>query len=271
VESNGATLIISAPTFVRTWLRRIERHQLKSLRLVVVGAERCPDELRTAFQERFGIALLEGYGCTELAPTVAVNLPTVVRDGITEQRSRDGSVGRALPGLHVFAVDIATHAVLPPGGEGLLVVRSPARMRGYLGRPDLTAEVFIHGGYNTGDVGHVDVDGFIHITGRLARFAKIGGEMVPLDHVQAALMQVAGDRDVVVSAVPDAVRGERVVVMHTGVAGGTDALLKALEGQPVLWRPKPKDVREVASIPKLGTGKLDLGLIKQQARELFGG
>lgn len=270
VEATGATLIVTAPTFVRGWMRRVEPGQFRSLRLVVAGAERCPTELRTAFKARFGMDLLEGYGCTELAPTVAVNMPTVVRDGFTELRSREGSVGRALPGMHVFAIDPGTRTPLPPESEGLLVVRSPARMRGYLDRPDLTAAAFIHGGYNTGDMGRVDADGFVHITGRLARFAKIGGEMVPLDNVQAALMRVAGDQEVVVSAVPDASRGERLVVMHTGVAGGAEALLKALDDQPALWRPKIKDIIQVPSVPKLGTGKLDLGLIRMRAQELAG-
>lgn len=270
VAATGATLIMTAPTFVRGWMRRVAPEQFRSLRLVVAGAERCPTELRAAFKERFGMDLLEGYGCTELAPTVAVNMPTVVKDGISEIRSRDGSVGRALPGMQVFAVDPETKAVLPPEHEGLLVVRSPARMRGYLGRADLTDAAFIHGGYNTGDMGRVDTDGFVRITGRLARFAKIGGEMVPLDNVQAALLRVAGEKEVVVSAVPDATRGERLVVMHTGVVGGAEALLKALDDQPALWRPKARDVIEIESIPKLGTGKMDLGLIKKRAQELAG-
>lgn len=270
VTATKATMIMTAPTFVRGWMRRITPEQFKSLRLVVTGAERCPAELHAAFKERYNMNLLEGYGCTELAPTAAVSLPAVTRNGFTEHRSRDRSVGRALPGLHIFAVDPETKEKLPPNTEGLLIVRSPARMRSYLGRPDLTERAFIHGGYNTGDIGKVDEDGFVFITGRLARFAKIAGEMVPLDNVQAALSAIAAESEVVVSAVPDPNRGERLIVMHTGVTGGADALLKALDEQPALWRPKAKDIYLVESIPKLGTGKLDLARVKQLAWELSG-
>jgi len=267
----GATFLISTPTFVRGWMRRIEPAQFKTLRLAVVGAERCPVDLKEAFKERYGADLLEGYGCTELGPVVACNLPTVVNDGVTEVHSRDGSVGRPLPGIHVVAIDPATHAVLPAGGEGLLVVRSPARMAGYFGRDDLSAQAFRNGGYNTGDIGRVDADGFVHITGRLARFAKIAGEMVPLDNIEKALQVLCGERcEVAVASVPDPARGERLVVLHTGWPDSPDDLLKALDGQPALWRPKARDVHQVADLPKLGTGKRDLAGLKKLAAEHAG-
>ncbi|MBA2479043.1 MAG: MFS transporter [Planctomycetes bacterium] len=258
-QSARATFLISTPTFARGYLRRVEPEQFKTLRFAVVGAERCPADLRKQFKERFGSELLEGYGCTELAPTVATNLIDVHRDGEREVRARDGSVGRALPGQQVFAVDPVTHEPLPPGSEGLLVVRSPSRMKGYLDRPDLTAKAFVAGGYNTGDIGRVDEDGFIFITGRLARFAKIGGEMVPLDNVETALQTVVGDIcEIAVAAIPDESRGERLIVLHTGYTGSIEDLLASLDGLPALWRPKPRDVRPVEAIPKLGTGKRDL-------------
>ncbi len=261
-----ATFLISTPTFARAYLRRVEPEQFTSLRFAVVGAERCPPDLKKQFRERFAVELLEGYGCTELAPTVATNLLDVHRDGERETRTREGSVGRALPGQQIFAVDPDTHEQLPPGKEGLLVVRSPSRMKGYLGRPDLTEKVFIQGGYNTGDIGRVDDDGFIFITGRLARFAKIGGEMVPLDNIEAALQTAAGDAcEIAVAAIADESRGERLVVLHTGFTGSWDDLLKSLETFPALWRPKPRDVRQVEAIPKLGTGKRDLAGIKTLA------
>ncbi len=265
-----ATFLISTPTFVRGYLRRIEPEQFKHLRFAVVGAERCPADLKAQFKERFKADLLEGYGCTELAPTVAVNLPDVARDGVKEARSKDGTVGRPLPGIHTFAMDPATRAPLAPGSEGLLVVRSASRMKGYLGRPDLTEAAFVHGGYITGDIGKVDDDGFVSITGRLARFAKIGGEMVPLDNVESALQTAVGEAcELAVAAVPDEGRGERLVVLHTPFPGDWEAALKTLEALPALWRPKPRDLRPVESIPKLGTGKRDLAAIKRQAAALL--
>lgn len=267
----GATFLISTPTFVRGWMRRIEPEQFKTLRLAVVGAERCPAELKTAFKERYGCDLLEGYGCTELAPTVAVNLPEVRRDGEHEIHSKDGTVGRPLPGLVAFTVDPETHAILPPDSDGLIVVRSPSRMLGYLDRDDLTSKAFIHGGYNTGDMGRVDEDGFIRITGRLARFAKIAGEMVPLDNVEAllqgGLIPLSDTIELAVVAIADEARGERLLILHTGYDGDWAPILATLDGQPALWKPKAKDIRVVAAIPKLGTGKRDLAALKVLAQQ----
>jgi acyl-[acyl-carrier-protein]-phospholipid O-acyltransferase/long-chain-fatty-acid--[acyl-carrier-protein] ligase len=261
-----ATFLISTPTFVRGWMRRIEPEQFKTLRLAVVGAERCPAELKAAFKERYNCDLLEGYGCTELAPTVSVNLPEVRRDGEIERRSRDGSVGRPLPGLAAFTVHPDTLAPLPLGETGLIVIRSPSRMQGYLDRDDLTAKTQVAGGYNTGDIGRVDAEGFIHITGRLARFAKIGGEMVPLDNIEVLLQgAMPEDIELAVAAVADESRGERLVVLHTGFTGDWAEVLTRLDAQPALWKPRTKDIRQVPAIPKLGTGKRDLAALKALA------
>ena len=264
-----ATFTISTATFVRGWMRRIEPDQFKSLRFAVVGAEKCPPDLKVAFRERYGAELLEGYGCTELAPTVAVNLLTIRRDGEVEERNREGSVGRPLPGMGVVTIDPESQAELPRGTEGLLVIRSPSRMLGYLGRDDLTAKAFVAGGYNTGDIGRVDEDGYIFITGRLARFAKIGGEMVPLDRVegviQAHAVTISPECEIALAAVPDEGRGERLVLLTVGWTGTTDQLLASLDTSPALWRPKPRDIRAVDAIPKLGTGKRDLAGLKRLA------
>ena len=272
-HSLKATFMLSTPTFVRGWMRRIEPEQFKSVRLAVVGAERCPLELKTAFKERYGVDLLEGYGCTELCPTVAVNLPEVRRDREVEVHSREGTVGRPLPGLDAFTIDLESGAILPPDTEGLIVVRSPSRMLGYLDRPDLTDKAFVHGGYNTGDVGRVDGDGFIRITGRLARFAKIAGEMIPLDNVEAllstGLLAQSETAELAVAAVPDEARGERLVVLHTAFTGDWAAVFAKLDGQPALWKPKTKDLTEVPEIPKLGTGKRDIAGLKKLAQERF--
>lgn len=270
-EAAGATFLLSTPTFVRSYLRRVEPSQFKTLRFAVAGAERCPAELKAQFKEKYGADLLEGYGCTELAPVVALNLPTVEREGVREIRSRDGSVGRPLPGIHVFAAHPETLAPLAVGEEGLLIVKSPARMRGYLGRTDLTEQAFAHGGYNTGDIGKVDADGFVIITGRLARFAKIGGEMVPLDNIEAILQTALGEScEIAIAAVADPQRGERLVLLHTGEAAPVLQALEQASALPPLWRPRPADCYRVEAIPKLGTGKRDLGMIKRLAAELAG-
>jgi acyl-[acyl-carrier-protein]-phospholipid O-acyltransferase/long-chain-fatty-acid--[acyl-carrier-protein] ligase len=244
-------------------MRRVAPSQFASLRFAVVGAEACPHELIEAFEERYGMPLYEGYGTTELSPVVSVNSP---------EFNRVGSVGRPLPGIEVLTVDPRTGEALPTGERGLIVVRSPARMLGYLGEPELTGKVFTHDGYNTGDVGWVDEDGFVYLTGRLARFAKIGGEMVPLDNVEAALQRYVderhgGDGLVAVTAVPDPRRGERLIVLHDELPCPTEELLTALEGLPQIFRPKRGDVFEVPSIPVLGNGKRDITGIRALALE----
>ncbi len=269
----GATFSITTATFVRGWMRRIEPEQFRTLRFAVAGAEKCPKELREAFKAKYGGDLLEGYGCTELAPVVSTNMQAVSGHGETEIRTRDCTVGRALPGIQVFATHLETRAPLPTGAEGLLVVRSAARMLGYLGRDDLTAKAFIHGGYDTGDVGVVDAEGYIRITGRLARFAKIGGEMVPLDTVESALQAPVAERcEVAVAAVPDPDRGERLVVLVAGEdPPGADEVVAGAASLAALWRPKARDVHRVEALPRLGTGKRDLAGVKKLALEKAGG
>ena len=271
-EKSGATFAITTATFVRGWMRRIPAEQLKHLRFAAAGAEKCPKELRDAFRAKYGADLLEGYGCTELAPMVSVNLQTVSRMGETEIRTRDGCVGRAMPGIHVVATDMESRAPLPTGREGMLVVYSAARMLGYLGREDLTAKAFAQGGYDTGDVGVVDADGYIRITGRLARFAKIGGEMVPLDSVEAAVQGPWADRcEIAVAAASDPDRGERLIVLVCGEnPPSNDEVISGAAQLAALWRPKARDVHRIEAIPRLGTGKRDLAAIKRMAAERAG-
>lgn len=283
-QATAADFMISTPTFARAYLRRLEPEAMASLRLAVVGAEKCPADLRVAFLERFGCQLLEGYGCTELAPVASVNVPDTDLAPHKETGTREGSVGRALPGIEIITIDPDSHEVLPRGETGLLVVRSPGRMAGYLGRDDLTEAAFVHDGYNTGDVGYLDEDGFIFITGRLARFAKIGGEMVPLERVQETLLDgLAADREaagidldsqtasLAIAAVPDQRRGERLVVLHTGLTHDAATIVGWAEPLPALFRPRGGDVHQVDALPTTGTGKLDLRALNALARAVANG
>lgn len=262
-ERSRTTFLISTPTFVQGYLRRIAPEQLRHLRFAVVSAERCPPELQTRFRERYGVDLLEAYGATEIGAVAAQ----------TADSRRPGTVGRPLPGVEILTVHPETGAILPPGEPGVLVVRSAARMQGYLGRPDLTEQAFVHGGYWTGDIGRVDAEGYLTISGRLARFAKMGGEMVPLDEVESRLAAWLAERHgealaLAVGAAPCARRGEKLVVIHTGVPEAPELMLEALADLPPLFRPKPADFHVVPAIPVLGTGKRDLGAIQALVRRL---
>ncbi|MEK7744299.1 MAG: AMP-binding protein, partial [Elusimicrobiota bacterium] len=270
-EKHAASFVLGTPTFLQAYLRRVEPRQLKSLRCVVVGAEKLREDLAKAFEEKFGLAPLEGYGCTELSPVAAANIQDVDRTGVRQRGTKAGTVGQPLPGVLMRVVHPDTGAVLAPGEPGLLLVKGPNVMKGYLGDPEKTASVLREGYYVTGDIASIDLDGFVSITDRLSRFSKIGGEMVPHVRLEEKLHELAAlaEQTFVVTAVPDEKRGERLVVLHKGY-GEVGALLKKLNesGVPKLWLPDKDRFHEVAEIPVLGTGKLDMQKIKAMARQM---
>lgn len=177
VCENKTTILLATPTFLLAYLRRAKREDFASLRLVITGAEKLKAKVADFFEERFGIRPMEGYGTTELAPVIALSLPDVEVDGVRQHGSKVGSVGHPIPGVVIKVVDPESGADLKAGEAGLILVKGPNVMLGYLGRPDKTAEAIKDGWYVTGDIGVLDDDGFIRITDRISRFSKIGGEM----------------------------------------------------------------------------------------------
>jgi len=214
----------------------------------------------------FGIRPLEGYGCTECSPVVAVNGRDYRAPGFLQVAARRGRIGHPLPGVSVKVVDIDSGAPVPPGTAGMLLVKGPNVMRGYLGKPEKTAEVLHDGWYTTGDVAVMEEDGFLTITDRLSRFSKIGGEMVPHLRIEEKLQELDGSTEQVfaVTAVPDEKKGERIMVVTTLTGAKLDAVLEKLAAcdLPALWKPKPGQFVRVDALPVLGTGKLDLRAIK---------
>ena len=263
-----ATLIISTPTFCASYIRKCEPDQFKHLRYAIVGAERLREPVAAAFKEKFGIDLLEGYGCTEMAPVVAVNVPNV-EDGRERQRgTRVGSVGHPLPGVAAMIVDQATGEGPLFDRDGLLFVKGPNRMLGYLDDPDRTAGVLRDGWYVTGDIARIDEAGFIQITDRLSRFSKIGGEMVPHVRLEEQIQALVGEHySAVVTAVPDETKGERLVAFFTDPQITPHDVWERLcqTELPRLWLPKREDLHFTESIPTLGTGKVDLRGVRQLA------
>jgi acyl-[acyl-carrier-protein]-phospholipid O-acyltransferase/long-chain-fatty-acid--[acyl-carrier-protein] ligase len=253
-------------------MRACTKEDFGGLRLVMAAAEKLPDRLATAFEEKFGIRPVEGYGCTECSPAVSVNTHDFRAPGYRQVGTKRGTIGHPLPGMTVRIVDPETQTPLPIGEAGLLLVRGPNVMKGYLGKPEKTAEVLRDEWYCTGDIAAVDEDGFLQIRDRLSRFSKIGGEMVPHINVEETLHELScvTEQTFVVTGVPDESKGERLVVLHTA----TDAKLKeCLEklpnaGLPNLWIPRANQFYRVQEIPILGTGKLDLRKIKEQALRL---
>ncbi len=272
---HGATLLIATPTFLRSYLRRCEPEELRTLEVVFAGAEKMPPELAAAFHERFGVLPAEGYGTTELSPVVAGNVPPLRDHSADNSGNRLGTIGRPIKGVEVKVIDLENGADLPRRQQGMLLVRGASVMKGYLNRPDLTAEVMRGEWYVTGDVAAIDDDGFITITGRTSRFSKIGGEMVPHIGVEAAVRKAIGDDDheaqLAVTAIADDRRGERIIVLHTGLRLPPTDICRAMVagGVPPLWVPSPDSFRQVAAIPLLGTGKLDLKELKELAEREF--
>ena len=262
-EKYGATFLLSTPTFAAGYARKCTKEQFSKIRYVLVGAEKLRPAVARQFEEKFGIRMHEGYGCTEMAPVVSVNGPDFVSDD-PAQSSQLGfkceSVGRPLPGVSLRFVDPATLEPVAYGQEGMLLVKGPSRMRGYLGQPERTQKVLIDGYYNTGDMARLDEEGFLFITGRLSRFSKIGGEMVPHLKVEECLQDIMEDAACLVMGVPDPQRGERLVVLHTHPTLTPAAMVEHLNRAelPALWIPKPNHFFAIDSIPTLGTGKTDL-------------
>jgi len=269
ISQYKVTFLLATPTFLQNYMRRCSPEDFGSLQYVMAGAEKLPERVSLAFEDYFGIRPLEGYGCTECAPAVTVNTRDFRAAQFRQVGAKRASIGHPLPGISVRIVDPVTMAPLPQGENGLLLVRGPNVMQGYLGRPEKTAEVLRDGWYNTGDIAAMDEDGFIRITDRLSRFSKIGGEMVPHIKVEDKLHEIAGATEQLfaVTAVPDDKKGERLIVVHTLPPDRLqDCVAQLLKSDlPALWKPRTDQFVHVDSLPYLGTGKLDLRKLKEIA------
>ena len=270
VRKHRGTLLLSTPTFCGTYTRKCTPEQFASLRFVLVGAEKMRESVAAAFREKFGITPLEGYGCTEMAPVVAVNAPDYSAGRNSQTGTKQGTVGHPLPGVAARIVDPVSFGPLPVNSEGLLLVKGSNRMAGYLNQAARTAEVLHDGWYVTGDIARIDDEGFLTITDRLSRFSKIGGEMVPHLKVEEAILGVLRDASCAVTAVPDEQRGERLVALYIEPSVTPAELWQRLSQTdlPRLWLPKRENLHQVDELPQLGTGKLDLRALKLRAQIL---
>jgi acyl-[acyl-carrier-protein]-phospholipid O-acyltransferase / long-chain-fatty-acid--[acyl-carrier-protein] ligase len=265
VARHRVTIVLAAPTFLRGYLRKAERAQWASVRLTITGAEKLPRSLADAFEERFGKTVYEGYGLTETSPVVSVNLPDPEpkHPGEAVQPSqRAGSTGKMAPGIAAEIRQPETGAKLSLHEHGMLWLRGPNIFEGYLHDPARTAEVLQDGWLKTGDLGRFDEDGFLFIEGRLSRFSKIGGEMVPHETVEQKILAALqldneGDRAIAITSVPDEQKGEALILLSTLAIEQAELRSRLQEaGTPNLWI--PKKILRVEQIPVLATGKLDL-------------
>ena len=265
IKEEEATCLLGAPTFVRPILRKAKPGELRSLQLVVTGAEKLPDDLYQAFLERFHLEILQGYGLTETTPASNINQPHPPVTTFTAEPQtgkKMGSVGRLLPGMTVRIVNPETGDEVPAGDPGIVWFKGANVFSGYLDDVEKTRGAFQDGWFVTGDLGRLDDEGFLFIEGRLSRFSKIGGEMVPHGTIEQQITELFGWEDeegysAAVMGVPDQAKGEKLVLLTT-----KDVTPKELRdklgaaGLPSLW--VPKVIHKIQEIPVLGSGKLDL-------------
>lgn len=271
IAAESATVLISTPTFLKPYIRRVAPEKLKTLKYVVTGAEKTPGGFAELWQKTFNSEYLEGYGLTETSPVVCANLP----DKLTASESSDskgvsgfrpGSVGRLFPGQAARILDPETMEPLPVTETGLLLLKGPNIFGGYLDDADRTAEVMQDGWFITGDLARFDADGFLFIEGRLSRFSKIAGEMVPHGTIEQALVEAFGLMDsdepmLAIGSRPDEAKGEALVLLSAIDIELPDVKAKlSAAGYSNLW--VPKVIKRVDKIPTLATGKLDLRTIR---------
>lgn len=267
IEEYKVTLLLATPTFLRGYMRRVDPEKLDTIKFVVTGAEKLPKRLAEAFESKFQKKVMEGYGLTETSPVTNVNIPNVTAQNKSEliKSERFGSVGQFLPGIAVRITEPNDDSPLPINSSGMIWLRGPNIFKEYLDLPSQTQEVIKGGWFRTGDIGRVDEDGFLFIEGRLSRFSKIAGEMVPHEtvesHINKALSYDSEDeKKIAVIGIPDEAKGEALVLLSTEEMG--DESVKSLRqklldlGVAALWI--PKKIIKVDSIPSLASGKLDI-------------
>lgn len=253
VREKKCTVMFGTSTFLHHYARYAGPDDFKSVEILVAGAEKLADSVRETWRQRFGVEILEGYGVTEMAPVLAVNLP---------QANRPGSVGRLLPGVEARVLPVPGIDV---GGE--LHVRGPNLMSGYYrheapGVLEPPCSAVGPGWHNTGDVASIDDDGYVLIQGRLKRFAKVAGEMISLEVVEIIAQAASTEAIHAATWISDPARGELIVLCttDTGLQREQLAAVARRLGHPEIA--VPKRIHVVESLPMLGTGKIDYMRLK---------
>lgn len=272
IEKYRCRLVVTTPTFARSMLRRAHAHSYDSVDYFIVGAEKLQKSLSDEFMAKCGVLLLEGYGLTETAPVCGTNVCRT--EGSAEQPYyvpgyKFGSIGHVLPGLAVRITDPDDDNIrLPLSQQGMIWFRGANVFNGYIERPELNARIFRDGWFKSGDLGSVDLNGFLSLAGRRSRFSKIGGEMVPHEVVENAIEEFVDKpedlhgRAVAIVGVPDAQKGEALVLLsavhHSNLTAALDDIRAHLAelGLPRLWA--PREIIPVEAIPMLTSGKMDL-------------
>jgi acyl-[acyl-carrier-protein]-phospholipid O-acyltransferase/long-chain-fatty-acid--[acyl-carrier-protein] ligase len=258
IREERITMVIGTPAFLVGYLQKSEPGDFDSVRLVVTGADKCPEPLRHGFWDKHHKVVLEGYGTTETSPVISLN---------TLEHNRPGSVGRVLPNLEVRMEHYETGDPCPVGAIGKILVRGPSVMSGYFDDFESNATRMHRGWYDTQDMGYMDEDGYLWHVGRLARFLKVGGEMVSLVRVEGVLERALPPGVVCsVVEVPDAARGSKIVAVVSEGVDEREVLRQMSNELPNLALPKQFVI--VPEIPKMSSGKIDFRSLTEVVRGL---
>ncbi len=252
------TIIVGTPSFFWGYLKKSDPGDFKSLRLMVAGADKCPDALREGYMKKHGVTLLEGYGATETSPVVSVN---------SLEFNRPGSTGKVIPNVSVRIEHLETGEECKTGEVGKILVKGDLIMKGYLGEPELTAEAIVDGWYNTGDMGYLDEDGYLWHAGRFKRFIKVGGEMVSLLKVENVMEQFLPEGvSCCIIEIPDEIKGATIVAAITKDINKIAILRKMGKELPNIALPRQFFVIE--ELPMMGTGKIDFRTVTELVRDM---
>ena len=253
------TIMVGTPSFFWGYLHKSEPGDFKTLRIMVAGADKCPDALREGWLKKHGVTLLEGYGATETSPVISVNKFTM---------NRPGSTGKVIPGVKVRVENFETGKDCKPGEVGKILVKGDLVMKGYYGDPELTAEAIKDGWYNTGDMGYFDEDGYLWHSGRFKRFVKIGGEMVSLVKVENTLEKYlpTGVSCCVVD-VSDEIRGSSIIATVTIEVNKQEIIKQMSSELPNIALPKHFLV--IKELPMMGTGKIDFRTVTKIVQDML--
>lgn len=253
------TIMVGTPSFFWGYLNKSEPGDFKSLRLMVAGADKCPDALRDGYMKKHGVTLLEGYGATETSPVISVN---------SKEFNRAGSTGKVIPGIQVRLENIESGEECKVREVGKILVKGPSVMRGYYDDPAQTAEVLKDGWYNTGDMGYLDEDGYLWHAGRFKRFTKVGGEMVSLVKVENVMEKYLHQGvSCCVVEVPDDKKGSYIVAAVSAEVNKTEILRRMMADLPSIALPRQFVVIE--NLPMMGTGKIDFRTVTKMVREIM--
>lgn len=252
------TIMVGTPSFFWGYLQKSEPGDFKSIRLMVAGADKCPDALREGFMKKHGVTLLEGYGATETSPVVSVN---------SNEHNRPGSIGKVLPNVSVRIEHLETGKTCKTGEVGKIMVKGDLVMKGYLNESELTAEAIVDGWYNTGDMGFLDKDDFLWHSGRFKRFVKVGGEMVSLVKVENLMEQHLPEGvSCCIVEIPDEMKGATIVAAITQDINKVAILRKMGKELPNISLPRRFFV--IPELPMMGTGKIDFRSVTEMVEDM---